>query len=69
MKKRLMLIGLLAGTMFFGVGCVGDPGYSGVERNQRISRNQGYELGQVVDDFDNLMMLQPASRLPHWNVQ
>ena len=67
--KRLMLISMLAGSMFFTFGCASTPGYSGEERNQHIVRNQNYELLQAVDDFDHLMLLQPASRNTIWNVQ
>ena len=65
--KILSLIGLLAGSLFVTTGCT--PGYSWDERNQIIARNQTYELEQAVDDFDHIMMLQPASRLTSWNVQ
>lgn len=66
-KKTLLLTGLLAGSLFVTTGCT--PGYSWDERNQRIARNQNYEMLQSVDDFDYIMMLQPASRLTAWNVQ
>jgi hypothetical protein len=67
--KKLMLIGMLAGSTVFTAGCLGTPGYRGDERNQIIFRNWNYEGGQMVDDFDHLMLLQPASRLTAWNVQ
>ncbi|HET6251952.1 MAG TPA: hypothetical protein VFE47_29980 [Tepidisphaeraceae bacterium] len=68
--KAFALIGLLSCAALFTTGCFGDPGYSGSERNDRILRNYNYEGGQIVDDFDeNVIMSQPASSLTHWNVQ
>jgi hypothetical protein len=67
--KTLLLIGLLAGSMFCTTGCLGDPGYSSDERNQRINRNINYEGAMAVDDFDRLLLLRPASNLKTWDVQ
>ena len=70
--KTLMLIGLLAGSLFFTTGCstgLGTPGVPPAERDQQIGRNWSYEGAQVIDDFDHLMLFRPASRLTTWNVQ
>jgi hypothetical protein len=66
--KTLLLIGLLAGSTFLTTGC-GTPGYTAEERNQQIGRNWSYEGGQLVDDFDHLFLLRPASHLTAWNIQ
>jgi hypothetical protein len=65
--KVIALIGLLAG-MLLTTGC-GTPGYTASERNQMIGRNISYEGAQLVDDFDHIMLLRPASHLTIWNVQ
>jgi hypothetical protein len=69
--KTLLLIGVLAGSMLLTTGCGlgGDPAYSLEERSQLITRNGNYEGGQLIDDFDHLLLLRPASRLTEWNVQ
>jgi hypothetical protein len=67
--RTLALFGLLAAGLMTG-GCFGTPGYSPSERNDAIIRNYNYEGGQMVDDFDHaILMNPPASRLTHWNVQ
>ncbi|HSU68949.1 MAG TPA: hypothetical protein VLJ39_18850 [Tepidisphaeraceae bacterium] len=66
--KRLALIALLTGAMFSTFGCA-TPGYSALERNQRIARNWDYEIKQASDDFDHLLLLRPSSRLTIWNVR
>jgi len=67
--KAFLLIGLLAGSMLFTTGCFGTPGLSPGERNQEINRNWNYEGGQMVDDFDRLLLLRPTGALTTWNVQ
>ena len=68
--KRLAMYLLLAGSLLScGGGCVGAPGYTGVERNRLIGRTWGYDAGQAVDDFDYVMMLRPPSKLTTWNVR
>ena len=57
--KSLLLIACLAAA-FCSTGCIGTPGYSPSERDQLIWRNWNYEGGQMVDDFDHLMLLRPA---------
>jgi hypothetical protein len=67
--KTLALIGLLAAGLFT-TGCFGTPGYSPQERNAMIIRNYNYEGAQMVDDFDNaILMSRPSSRLTAWNVE
>ena len=68
--KPFALIGLLGGAMLLTTasGCA-TPGYSAEERNQQITRNQDYEFKQLVDDWDHLWLLRPASHLTTWNVQ
>lgn len=67
--RTLALIGLLAGALLT-TGCFGDPGYSGVERNEMIIRNYNYEGGMLVDDFDSqVLMARPSSTLTYWNVR
>jgi hypothetical protein len=68
--KLLALFGLLAGSMLLttATGCA-TPGYSAEERNQQITRNQDYEFKQLVDDWDHIWLLRPASSLTTWNVQ
>ena len=68
MKKTLMFVGLLVGSMMLTTGC-GTPGLNPAERDQKIVRNWSYEGGQAIDDFDTVMLLRPASRLTIWNVQ
>ena len=67
--KRFALLALLAGALGSSTGCIGTPGYSGVERNRQISRNMVYDAGQIVDDFDSALLLRPASHMTKWNVQ
>ena len=66
--KTLALIGLLAAGLLTMTGC-GTPGYNPEERNAVILRNYSYDGAQMVDDFDNdVIMSRPASRLTHWDV-
>jgi hypothetical protein len=67
--RILALIGLL-GCAVLTTGCFGTPGYSAAERNDMIFRNYNYEGGQMIDDFDNdILMSRPASSLTSWNVE
>jgi len=66
--KNLTLIGLLVGSMLLTTGC-GTPGYSAQDRDQRIARDMNYDGGQLVDDFDHVLLLRPAGHLTAWNVQ
>jgi hypothetical protein len=66
---RLAMLVLAAGSILsFGTGCA-TPAYSAQERNQQIARNWDYESRQMVDDFDSVLLLRPASRLTIWHVQ
>ncbi|HLL90170.1 MAG TPA: hypothetical protein VK324_12795 [Tepidisphaeraceae bacterium] len=66
---RLALLVVAAGSLLsVGSGCA-TPAYSAEERNQQIARNWEYESKQMVDDFDHLLLLRPASRLTIWNVR
>ena len=66
--RTLALIGLL-GCALLVTGC-GTPGYSPNERDSIIDRNWNYEGGQMVDDFDqDVIMSRPVSHLTAWDVQ
>ena len=67
--KRLAMYLLLAGALLNCVGCVGAPGYTGVERNRVIARTWSYDASQAVDDFDHFMLLRPPSHMTAWNVR
>ena len=67
--KRLAMYVLLAGVLLSSGGCLGTPGYTGRERNRMIGRAWSYEGGQLVDDFDYVLLLRPPSRLTQWNVR
>ena len=67
--KRFALFTLLAGVVLTSGGCLGTPGYSGVERNRQINRTWHYEGGQAVDDWDSFWLLRPPSRNTTWNVR
>jgi hypothetical protein len=67
--KRFAMLVLLAGAVLSSGGCLGTPGYTGTERNRQIGRAWSYEGGQIVDDFDYVMMLRPPSKLTTWNVR
>jgi hypothetical protein len=66
--RKFILIGFSALSLLTVGGC-GTPGYSPSERNQLISRNMNYNGEQMIDDFDEVFMLRPASHLTIWNVQ
>lgn len=65
---RLVLCGMLAGMMASMTGCA-TPAYSAVERDKQISRTWRYESRQAVDDWDELWLLRPPSRLTTWHVR
>ena len=67
--KRIAMFLLLAGITLTSAGCLGTPGYTGTERNRQIGRAWSYEGGQIVDDFDYVLLLRPPSRLTTWNVR
>lgn len=67
--KRLAMYVLLAGALLSCGGCVGSPGYTGVERNRVIARTWSYEFGQAVDDFDHVLLLRPPGNMTAWNVR
>ena len=67
--KRLAVLMLLAGALLTSGGCLGTPGYTGTERNRLIGRTWSYEGGQMVDDFDSVLMLRPPSRSTVWHVR
>lgn len=66
--RILVLIGLLAGATFFTGGCQ-SVAYSAQERNALIARTWNIEGRQAVDDFDNLLLLRPPSRMTIWHVR
>jgi hypothetical protein len=45
------------------------PGLTSQERAQAISRDQDYDGKMMIDDFDHLFLLRPASQLTIWNVR
>ena len=65
---RLVLCGLLAVVLSSMTGCA-TPAYSAVERGKMISRTWRYDYRQSVDDFDELFMLRPPSRMTIWHVR
>lgn len=67
--KRLSILAVLFGAMISSAGCFGTPGYTGEERNRMIGRTWSYEGGQLVDDFDSVLLLRPPSRNTIWNVR
>ncbi len=67
--KRFAMLFVLAGAMFSLTGCLGTPGYTGVERNRMIGRAWSYDMAQAVDDFDSVLLLRPPSRNTIWNVR
>lgn len=67
--KRFVMSALLSGVVVLSGGCLGTPGYSGVERNRQIARNWSFEGGQAVDDFDHILLLRPPSRMTTWNIR
>ena len=66
--KLLALASLLAVTLLGASGCA-TPAYSARERDQIIARNMDLDRKQIIDDFDSLMLLRPASRMTIWNVR
>ncbi len=66
--KLLPLIALLIASTLFTAGCA-TPAYSARERDQMIARNWDFERKQIIDDFDSIMLLRPASRMTIWNIR
>jgi hypothetical protein len=66
--KKLLLLGIVAGSMVFSAGCA-TPGYSPDERQAQINRNLDYEGKQAIDDFDNVILMRPSTHLTIWNLQ
>jgi hypothetical protein len=66
--RKLILIGFSLGSLLMAGGCA-TPGYSAAERSQLIQRDFDYNGGQMIDDWDHVFMLRPASTLTLWNVQ
>ncbi len=76
LMKRVAIFMLLAGLLST-TGCAyrldndwgSTPGYSSRERNFMIDRNIDYEGKQIIDDFDSILLLRPASRMTIWHVR
>jgi hypothetical protein len=81
MKKisLLFVMVLLAGSM---CGCFATPGYNAGwpsivypdtpnngEAANRILRDMDYDFKQAADDFNHVMLFEPASHLTKWNVR
>ena len=66
--QKLLLLGLVAGSMLFSAGCA-TPAYTPDERQAQINRNLDYEGKQAIDDFDNVILMRPATHLTVWNLQ
>lgn len=66
--KKVALFALMVGGGFLTSGCA-TPGYTPSEHAQLIARNWDYEIKQATDDWDHLLLLNPASRLTVWNVR
>jgi len=66
--KKLLLLGMVAGSMWFSAGCA-TPGYSPDERQAQINRNLDYEGKQCIDDIDNVIFMRPATHLTIWNLR
>ena len=66
--KKLLLLGIVAGSMWFSAGCA-TPAYSPDERQAQINRNIDYEGKQCIDDIDNVILMRPATHLTIWNLR
>jgi hypothetical protein len=66
--KKLLLLGIIAGSLSFLAGCA-TPAYSPDERNAQIGRNIDYEGKQCIDDFDTVFLLRPATHMTIWNLR
>ena len=68
MWKTLLIGASLAGILGVGGGCA-TPAYSAAERSKMIQRNFDYNGAQAIDDFDDALLLRPASHMTVWPVQ
>jgi hypothetical protein len=66
--RKLILIGSSLVSLLMAGGCA-TPGYTAAERSQLIQRDFDYNGGQMIDDWDSVFLLRPASHLTIWNVQ
>ena len=68
LATQLVLCGVLAGGLFSMTGCA-TPAYSALEREKMIGRGWRYDMRQAVDDWDDLWLLRPPSRMTIWHVR
>jgi hypothetical protein len=66
--KNLLLIAAVAGSVWFCAGCA-TPAYTPDERQAQINRNLDFEGKQSIDDFDNAILMRPATHLTLWNLR
>ena len=66
--KSLATLTLLAGALFLTTGCE-TPGYTASENAQRVGRNMSYDMRQITDDWQDLLLMEKPSHLTRWAVQ
>ena len=66
--KSLAMLTLLAGALFLLTGCE-TPAYTSSENARMVGRNMSYDLRQVTDDWEDLLLLDKPSHLTRWGVQ
>lgn len=66
--KKLLLLGIVAGSMSFSAGCA-TPAYTPDERQAQINRNLDYEGKQCIDDIDGVILMRPATHMTVWNLR
>jgi hypothetical protein len=66
--KSLAMLTLLAGLLFVTTGCE-TPGYTASENARRVGRNMSYDLRQVTDDWEDILLMDKPSHLTRWGVQ
>ena len=66
--KKLLLLGIVAGSMWFSAGCA-TPAYSPDERQAQINRNIDFEGKQMIDDIDSAIFMRPATHMTVWNLR
>jgi len=66
--KSLAMLTLLAGALCLATGCE-TPGYTASENARVVGRNMSYDMRQITDDWQDLLLMEKPSHLTRWAVQ
>jgi len=67
--KSLAMLTLLAGALCLTTTGCETPGYTASENARVVGRNMSYDMRQITDDWQDLLLMEKPSHLTRWAVQ